>query len=330
MTFRVLLYLDYDEKSGFGHVSRSRAFIEAVSEEGLEIFMCSSANPLADEAELPFLSGVNWIPSTQVDAMTFDMIYVDSYSDEILTKVRNNPTRNKVLVIDGNFVEEFPDWPEIIIDLERSSPRRNSFSGSYLYADALIHSDLKATKLTRDLRCNPEKTNSKLKALVNFGGSVSTELHIKQLQTTFSSDDQISFVVYVPGKIFEDVKQYFRDYSNVEVKAFSHKYHSDLIHCDFLITNSGTSFIEGLYLDIPMVIFNLFSNAQANFEKHRYKKTVMYSGFAADINSGWLKTVVNFFRMNEYRITSQARKSELIFLDVDTIRAKLKSKFPRN
>ena len=78
MLNRVLLYLDYDRESGFGHISRSRAFIEAISTEGIEIFMCSRLNPLESEIEMGFLDQVNWVPHNQAEVMNFDLLYVDS------------------------------------------------------------------------------------------------------------------------------------------------------------------------------------------------------------------------------------------------------------
>lgn len=324
MTHRVLLYIDYDEQSGFGHISRSRTFIEAISSESTEMFMSSRLNPFLSENEMEFLKAISWIPYIQVEAMNFDLIYVDSYSAEILSEVEKFSINKKVLVIDANFEEEIPSWPDMVIDLERSLPRERNFNGSYLFADLLIHSDLELARVARVSSGDTKKKIPKLIGLVNLGGSLNVDQYLKQLATTFGADDDVSYYIYVPSLLFESLKIHFKNLFNVEVKAFSPSYHDDLANCDFLITNSGTSFMEGLYLRVPMVIFNLFPNAQSNFNKHRSSKKVIYSGSAADLESHWLSRVIDFFQMEFAFDKVNDEDLEIAFLDVNAIITELK------
>jgi spore coat polysaccharide biosynthesis predicted glycosyltransferase SpsG len=323
---KVLLYLDYDKESGFGHISRSRTFVEAISSESTEIFMCSALNPLDSDLEIGFLGRVNWIPHTEIETMNFDLIYIDSYNEDILRKAEKFSINKKILVIDANFVEEIPGWPDLVIDLERSSPRKNNFNGNYLFADLMIHSELQSAKARRDFNSGIRNDFSNLAAVVNFGGSVSVNHYLRQLDATFAANNNIFYVVYVPHLLFETLKIHFRNLVNVKVKIFSTRYHYDLENCDFLITNSGTSFMEGLYLGVPMVIFSLFPNAQSNFSKHRFRKRVIHSGFAVELETEWLNKVLEYFEKEFSPGTLIEDNADLTFLDVNTIRTELNSR----
>lgn len=326
MLSRVLLYLDYDQESGFGHISRSRAFIEAISIEGIEIFMSSKLNPHESEIEVGFLDHIKWIPCIQVEAMNFDLLYVDSYSDDVLVEAEKFAIEKKILVIDTNFEDEIPGWPNMIIDLERSSSRKKNFSGSYLFADLLIHSDLHSVRSARDCNSFERKNFSKLVGVVNFGGSISIDYYLRQLEVTFAADNRIAYIVYAPHQLSQSLKIHFASINNVVVKVFSEEYLYDLKNCDFLITNSGTSFLEGLYIGIPMIIFSLFPNAQFNFEKHRFSKRVIHSGSAVDLESQWLKKVFEFFQKERLLETPIEEKLDVRFLDVNAIRTELNSR----
>jgi spore coat polysaccharide biosynthesis predicted glycosyltransferase SpsG len=323
---RVLLYLDYDQESGFGHISRSRAFIEAISKESTEIFLSSRLNPFESQIEVGFLGGVKWITHSQVEAMNFDLVYVDSYDNGILDKAEKFSIDKKILVIDGNFVAEVPPWPNMVIDLERSSPRKMNFSGNYLFADLFIHSGLQSLKLARDFNSGEGKSFSKLMGVVNFGGSLSIDHYLRQLKSTFTADNNVSYVVYAPHPLSESLKIHYGNITNVEVKVFSKEYLYDLKNCDFLITNSGTSFMEGLYLGIPMVTFSLFPNAYANFNKHRFRKNVIHSGSDVELESQWLNKVIEFFQGNFFLDEQTEDRSDVTFLDVNAIRNELNSR----
>ncbi|MDO8646048.1 MAG: hypothetical protein Q7R42_05650 [Candidatus Planktophila sp.] len=297
MNLKVLLYLDYDEQSGLGHISRSRAIIEAVSNYATEIFLSSKLNPLEIESQIDFLNQTKWISHQEAELLHFNLVYVDTYSFDILNKVEHLPIERKILLIDSNYTQRLPNWADIIIDLERSTPRNCKFGGTYLFGDILVHSELESTRRSREEYGVRKSACSNLTALVNFGGSIKIEPYLRQLESTFFYNMDILYVVYCPFILLESLKTYFRYYKNVEIKPFSPNYLQDLATCDFLVTNSGTSFIEGLFVDVPMVIFNLFPNAQLNFEKLRYSKQVIYSGLATELESDWQSNVLHSLQL---------------------------------
>lgn len=288
--------------------------------------MCSRLNPLESEIEMGFLDQVNWVPHNQAEVMNFDLLYVDSYSRDILDEAEKFAINKKILVIDTNFVGEIPGWPNMVIDLERSSPRKMNFNGSYLFADLFIHSDLQSLKLGRDFNSGEGRSSSKLVGVVNFGGSLSIDHYLRQMKSTFTADNDVSYVVYAPHLLSESLKIHYGNITNVEVKVFSKEYLHDLKNCDFLITNSGTSFMEGLYLGIPMVTFSLFPNAHANFNKHRFRKNVIYSGSDVELESQWLNKVIEFFQEELFLDALTEDRLDFTYLDVNAIRNELNSR----
>lgn len=291
LSLQVLLYLDYDEHSGFGHVSRSRAFIEAIASHECDLFLCSRLNPLENEPQVDFLDQVKWISDDTIDFFHFDLVYVDTYDAEILQRVEKISIKFKVLLIDENYTQNLPTWPDLVLDVERSTPRHHKFVGKYLHGDILVHSKLQSLMQKRRELNKRKITRSRLIAVVNFGGSVKIDCHLKNLENTFSGNKDIIYFVYCPSALFEDLLTYYQHLENVKILAFSPSYLRNLEKCDFLITNSGTSFVEGLFVGIPLVVFSLFSNAQMNFEKFRFNKSVLYSGSEFEIESEWQVSV---------------------------------------
>jgi spore coat polysaccharide biosynthesis predicted glycosyltransferase SpsG len=296
LSLKVLLYLDYDEQSGLGHISRSRAIIETLSSFTNKIYISSKMNPLDVEPQIGFLNEVKWISYEEAELIHFDLVYVDTYIFEIISKVEHLNIERKILLIDSNYTQKLPSWPDMIIDLEQITPRNCNFRGTYLFGDILVHSELEFTKQTRKNHGVRKSVPSNLTVVVNFGGSIKIETYLRQLGLTFLNNREIHYIIYSPHSLIERLKKYFQNYKNVEIKRFSPNYLNDLAMCDFLVTNSGTSFIEGLYIDVPMVVFNLFPNAELNFEKLRYSRQVIYSGLTNELESSWQSDVLKSFQ----------------------------------
>ena len=318
--------MDYDEQSGLGHISRSRAIIETVSNYATEIFLSSKLNPLEIESQIDFLNQTKWISHEEAELMHFDLVYVDTYSFDMLKKVENLGVEHKILLIDSNYTTRLPNWADIIIDLEQSNPRNWNFGGTYLFGDILVHSELESTRRSREEHGARKSVCSNLTALVNFGGSIKTEPYLKLLKSTFFYNMDILYVVYCPFTLIQNLKNYFWHYKNVEIKPFSPNYLQDLATCDFLVTNSGTSFIEGLFVDVPMAIFNLFPNAQLNFEKLRYNKQVIYSGLATELESDWQSNVLHSLQLGGDLLTLESDDdSKIEILDEGILKVALSS-----
>ncbi len=320
----MLLHLDYNEHSGIGHVSRSRAIIETVSNFTTEMYITSELNPLEIESQLGFLNQAKWISHEEAELLHFDLVYVDTYSFDLLRKVENFPINHKILLIDSNYSQELPNWPDLIIDLEQITPRNWNFSGKYLFGEILVHSELESTRQYRKEYGVTNSASSKLTAVINFGGSIKIEPYLKQLESTFLYNKDIFYVIYCPSSLIESLKTNFEHCKNVEVKPLSSNYLKDLATCDLLITNSGTSLIEGLFVDVPMVVFNLFPNAEINFKRFRYSKQVIYSGFATELESAWQCDILKYLQLR-YNLSSfkPDYDPEIEILDVGILKSTL-------
>lgn len=295
MKYKILVCIDYDKDSGLGHVSRSRAFLEALSCFEVEVFFSSNFNPIELEPQIEFLRGVMWISPQTAAKMSFDLLYIDTYNLSVLDEISEWAIKSKVLVLDSNFTRDLPNWADFIIDLECSNARNKGFEGRYVFGDISVHSELELAKENRRNVSERLVNNSNLTALVNFGGSIKAEQYTKELLKTFFQNKNIIYIVYCPHELLETLASYI-PCNNVRIKPFSPRYFEDLTTCDFLVTSSGTSFIEGLFVEIPMVVFNLFTNAKKNFERLAHIDLVLYSGTPPDIPTEWQEKVVEMLR----------------------------------
>jgi len=295
LTGKILLYLDYDLGTGLGHISRSRSFIEALFSHQTEIYICSKLNPKAHENHFDFLKEVIWLNIEEAKLHHYLVIYVDTYDKESLEKLRYWHADFRVVLIDSNYSLEIPTWAEFIIDIERTSPRNYNFEGEYLFGDLLTHSELELSRTKFRDKDNERVKTSSLAIAVNFGGSVKVLSYLQQLRHTFVAHEEVDFSIYCPMSLSQELKHYFLEHANVEVRTFTSKYLRELSTHDLLITTTGTSFLEGLYINIPMVIFSLFPNAESNFDKFRNHRQVLFSGTTHELESFSLASTLEKF-----------------------------------
>lgn len=298
MNQEILLCLDYDESTGIGHISRSRAFIEAVSLFSPQIYISSRIDPVTCGPKFEFLQDCIWLTQQQATQKNFSMIYVDTYDYEFLESIKLWQSKVKVLLLDDNYSAKLPSWAEMIIDIERSSPRDTSARKEYLWGDLLLNSEIVSAYESYRSSFHNRVDSPTYRAAVNFGGSTKVTPYLQKLLPTFTENQDISFTLYCPTVIVEQLKAYYLELNNVEVVEISSKYLSNLSKYDLLITNSGTSFLEGLYMDIPMIIFNLFSNANSNFSRLRRSRKVLFSGSGEDLDRIWYPEAFNLVRNN--------------------------------
>ena len=191
MSYQILFYVDYDQDSGLGHVSRARAFLEALSDFGVQVTFSSNLNPIELEPQMEFLRGVTWVTPQAAARMSFDLLYIDTYNFIKLNEFSQWATKIKVLVIDSNFTYGMPEWADLIIDLECSSARNIGYGGSYFFGDIFPHSELALVKEKRRSVSERIADNSYLNAVVNFGGSIKAEQFIKELSKTFLQNSNL-------------------------------------------------------------------------------------------------------------------------------------------
>ena len=313
MTLRALLYLDYDVETGLGHVSRARGFIEALSTRPTEIYICSKLNPKTNEPQLDFLKQVTWVSYEMAKMSQYSLIYVDTYDKQLLATFKCWPIDLKVILLDSNYSFEMPSWADFIIDIERSSPRNHRFQGEYLFGDILLHSELELSRNKMRNKADAKIGLSKLEVAINFGGSLKVARHFNRLEHIFLAHEDVSFSIYCPLGLSQEVNAHFLEYQNVKVKEFTSNYLQELPRYDFLITSTGTSFLEGLFVDIPLIIFSLFPNASSNFERFQRERRILFSGTVHELeNLDLTETIKRLYAMRDLRNSESKIESDLI------------------
>ncbi len=324
MNQKILLCFDFDENTGVGHVSRSRAFIEAMSFFSPQIYICSKINPVEYEPKLDFLRDCIWLTQQEAMQAHFSVIYIDIYDYEFLESIKLWSSKVKVLLLDDNFSANLPSWAEMIIDIERSSPRGSSTRNEYLWGDLLLHAEIESAHESYQSSFQSRVDSPTYSVAVNFGGSALVAPYLQKLLPTFIENQDFFFTVYCPTALVEQLKVCYFELKNVEVVEISSKYLSNLSKYDLLITNSGTSFLEGLYVDIPMIIFNLFSNTNSNFSRLRKSRKVLFSAAGEELDQIWYPEAFDLVRNNiEPSNTFPPNETVLRWISVTDIRNSL-------
>lgn len=280
--------VDFNQESGIGHLSRAQTFYDATLKFSDSIFLSCEVNPDQKLQELDILQETKFLDPEVIVNQSFDVIYVDTYSEKKLEELRFIKSSVKVVLLDSNYKRSLPDWPDLIIDVERTSSRGSLSFKDYIFGMLCVSEDLES--IGRGIRERTANLNSRKKFLVNFGGSSKTETYLSMLHKIFSIHQEIDFHIYCSTEVFLQQKRL--ELSNVCFTELNSSYRKELEKCDLLVTSSGTSFLEGLYLDMPIAVFNIFDNAQENFRHFRKSKQVLFAGEISELSSNWVPVVM--------------------------------------
>jgi len=318
------LYLDYDARTGFGHISRARGFLEAISPHASEIYICSNSNPKVNESQLDFLNHVTWVSYEMAKLLHHTLIYVDTYDEKLLASFEYWSADLRVVLLDSNYSLQMPTWADFIIDMERSTPRNYSFQGEYLFGDILVHSELELSRQKIQDKCEKKIDLSNLAVAINFGGSQKVVNYFNKLKHIFLAHEEVSFYIYCPLALRKEVSLLFFELDNVKVEAFKSNYLQELPKYDLLITNTGTSFLEGLFVNIPMIIFRLFPNAIHNFDRFHKERLVLFSGTAHQLEVLDLTEAIKIlYAKSDLHKSESNAESNLISIGLMEIQASL-------
>jgi spore coat polysaccharide biosynthesis predicted glycosyltransferase SpsG len=308
MTGPVLLYADFDKNSGIGHIARTQIFYHAISKFSNEIYLCSKSNPSEIKLQFDFLSKVKWLPIEHAKKMTFSLSYIDSYDNQIIESFSDILASKRVILFDSNYKKSLPDWADLIIDLERTTPRHHASNCSYIFGVNIIGLDIQKLKKSRKKKRLKDRKIKRV--VVNFGGSNRAGAYLEQLKPSADSNPDVDYVIFCAQDLIIKLEATFYLCKNVTLKKIGPEYFKELQSCNFLVSSSGVSFLEAIYLELPVVVFNLFDNAAGNFEKFHNAKNVLYYGQITDLSGNW-QTLVN----NKFTDYSPVRaKNETDFL----------------
>ena len=279
--------VDFNRESGVGHLSRAQTFYEAALRFSDSIFLSCELNPHQKLQELDFLQKTKFLQTQEIAYHTFDILYVDTYSESKLEELSLFKSSVKVVLLDSNYKKKLPDWPDLIIDVERTLPRSTLPHQDYIFGMLCVRENLESAG--KRIREKTKKQNNRKKFVVNFGGSSKTETYLSMLHDAFSIHKEIDFQVYCSTEVFLQQKRL--ELSNVCFRELNSDYINQLALCDLLVTSSGTSFLEGLYLNVPIVVFNIFENAQENFLQFKENRKVLFAGEISELSSNWVPLV---------------------------------------
>jgi hypothetical protein len=230
--------------------------------------------------------------------MSFDLAYIDTYSEITLSQFKNVVAEKKIILIDSNFTKEAPVWADLVIILEKGIVPEKICNTKYLSGLTLIKNKITKIKIERTKKYS--YTPKSINAVVNFGGSIQAKSHLLNLKKTFMVNRDVKYIIYCAPELVSFLSIDFRFINNLELRAVDSSYYDELVTSDFLITAPGTSFMESIYIGIPIVLFNLFDSTKLNFSKFRYESNVLFSGEIEDISTDWNSQVLLSNTINNY------------------------------
>jgi hypothetical protein len=318
MKNKVLIYSDFDSKSGLGHLSRAQTFFDALDHDLFEINLSSEVNPKSFGVKFGFLEKSIWKPLREATTEKYSLVFVDTYDPNIIRQLKNWEIDKKILLLDSNFSQALPHWPDLVIDLERTTPRHLETSKKYIHGIALIGSAIQRLKRGNSINCSKRMFPSKV--VVNFGGSNRALNYLMKLNSIIETRIDIQFVVFCSNDIYLDLESVISPHENATVKCIGDDYFAEMINCDLLVTSSGSSFLEAIYMKMPTAVFNLFENASLNFEAFQMSSNVIYAGRIEDLDRDWFADISLNYQKNKTGIDKNSFEEQFHFIDIDTLK----------
>ena len=323
MKNKIFIYSDFDSKSGLGHLSRAQTVFDAIDHDLYEIHLSSEVNPTHFGVKFYFLDKIIWKPLREAKTDKYLLVFIDTYDSNIIRQLKNWDVDKKILLIDSNFSQALPLWPDFIIDLERTSPRLLETSKSYLHGITLIGPAIQRLKRGDFLNGGKRKVPSKV--VVNFGGSNQVFKYLVKLNSIIETRVDIQFVVFCSNDIYLDLESVMSPHENANVKVIGDDYFAEMINCDLLVTSSGSSFLEAIYMKIPVAIFDLFENASLNFEAFRMSSNVLYAGRIEDLDRDWFTELSLNYQNSKCVDDNEKFEDQFQFIDTDTLKSSISS-----
>jgi spore coat polysaccharide biosynthesis predicted glycosyltransferase SpsG len=314
MKKRALIYFDYDLQSGYGHISRTETFFEAINLNLYEVFVSSKINPTLSNVNFEFLKNTSWIDFDTAKQMSFDFAYIDSYSQIILVQFKKFKAGKKVVLIDSNFNQDLPIWADLAIILEQDFLSKRDYNIKHISGLTLIKNKIKDVEIKR--RENYAFSPKSVKALINFGGSVQSKKHLLKLEKAIIENPDVQYIIYCAPEVAKSLSIHFRFVSNLEIRDIDVSYYDELVLSDFLVTTPGTSFMESIYIGIPIVLFNLFDSTELNFSRFRHESNVLFSGELEDLYTNWNSKVLSRLVTMNYKVSTDINQNFLSTKDL--------------
>jgi spore coat polysaccharide biosynthesis predicted glycosyltransferase SpsG len=194
-------------------------------------------------------------------------------------------------------------------------------SKKYIHGIAIIGSAIQRLKRGNSLNCSDNTFPSKV--VVNFGGSSQALTYLMKLNSIIGTRIDIQFVIFCSKDVYLDLETFLCPHENATVKCVGDEYFTEMVNCDLLVTSSGSSFLEAIYMNIPTAIFDLFENASLNFEAFRLSSNVLYAGQIEDLDRDWFAEMSLNYKKNKTVIDKNRFEEQFHFIDIDTLKCSI-------
>ena len=323
MKNKLLIYSDFNTESGLGHLSRAQTFVDAIDHDLYEIHLSSEVNPKNSGVKFRFLEKTIWKPFRETRTEKYSLIFIDTYDANIIMQLKDWDVDKKILLLDSNYDQTIPHWPNLVIDIERATPRLLGTSTGYIHGITLIGSAIQ--KLKRGNYFDIKERVIPSKVVINFGGSSGVFKHLLKFDNLIRTQADIKFVIFCCNDIFLSLASFLHHHKNATVKSVGDDYYAEMVSCDLLVTSSGSSFLEAIYMKIPTAIFDLFENANLNFEAFRMSSNVLYAGRIEDLDGDWFAKLSLNYRNSKSFEDNKSFEDHCHFIEIDTLKSSISS-----
>ena len=264
---KALVIADYGLNEGYGHISRVTSLLESIFFQEYEFFFVIENDEGPRFLNDKTISTLKEMPSNFTE---FDTIIVDTYNVNKILKINEDIISTKVIQITDNSVSPNYFIKEARkIDLEVHSPR--SLDKKYIFGSLIVSRQLLNLKERRKQVKILEQDKEKKSIVVNLGGSLKTKRLLSESIKQLAKIQNLIVSIFCNEQMIDALKDSLNENSPNKIHFYGYGdkklYFEKLLGADTLICSAGGSFLEGLYLGIPIIVYDFPSNAHKNWVK---------------------------------------------------------------
>jgi len=272
---KALVIADYGLKEGYGHISRVTSLLDSMFFQGYEFFFVIESNEGARFLSDKTINILEVIPNKLTE---FDSIIIDTYNEKRILEINEKKLNSKVIQITDSSVSPNYFIKEARkIDLEVHSPR--SSDGKYIFGSLLVSHKLINLKERRKQVKAPVKNKEQKNIVVNLGGSLKAKRLLLESMKQLTKIQNLIVSLFCNEQMIDVLKDSLDENNPNQIHFYGYGdqklYFERLLEADILICSAGVSFLEGLYLGVPIIVYDFPSNAHENWVKFRKNQNVI-------------------------------------------------------
>lgn len=281
----VIIYANASYNIGTGHVMRSLALADFLSEKGCQIsFMTDSTLP-GNMASLIVSRGYQTIePSIENIPERTDLLIIDNYNiDEKFESIARMRTKS-IMVID-DLANRKHDC-DILLDQNYDNKAERYKNLVPSHCQLLLGS--KYVMLRDEFlkeKVNVRKRDGSIKRiLVNFGGSDPVDMTSRVLDILKTYDVKVDVVMGKSALYLAKVSKICDQNKNFTLHVNTSQMAKLIVNADLAIAAGGTSIWERSFLELPSIIIAIADNQLEISKSFAAKDLLFYAGYYSDHN----------------------------------------------